>query len=140
MIAVTPSLSIDDNEIQFRFVRASGPGGQNVNKVSTAVQVRFDVGNSSSLPVDVRMRLIRLAGNRINQAGILIIEARRFRTQEQNREEAVARLVGLVRGAAEKPKTRKKTKPTRASQERRIAGKKRRGETKELRRRGPDLD
>jgi len=133
MIAVTPSLSIDDNEIQFRFVRASGPGGQNVNKVSTAVQVRFDVGNSSSLPVDVRMRLIRLAGNRINQAGILIIEARQFRTQERNRAAAVERLVGLVRKAAEKPKPREKTRPSEAAKKRRMESKKRRGNIKKMR-------
>jgi ribosome-associated protein len=111
-----------------------------VNKVATAVQLRFDVGNSPSLPGDVRTRLIRRAGRRITQDGILIIEARQFRTQERNREDAIGRLVELIRAAAVRPRPRKKTKPSRAAKERRIEGKKRRGEVKKMRRTYPNID
>ncbi|OGW55209.1 MAG: peptide chain release factor I [Nitrospirae bacterium RBG_19FT_COMBO_55_12] len=140
MIPITPTISIGDSEIQLHFVRSSGPGGQNVNKVATAVQLRFDVGNSPSLPGDVRTRLIRLAGRRVTQDGILIIEARQFRTQERNREDAIERLVELIRQATQKPKPRKKTKPSKAAKERRIEGKKQRGVVKKMRRAAPNLD
>ena len=140
MIPITGTLSIDESELHLQFVRSSGPGGQNVNKVSTAVQLRFDVGNSPSLPGDVRTRLIRLAGRRITQDGILLIEARQHRTQERNREDAIARLVELIKKATEKPKPRKKTRPSLASKERRIESKKQRGETKKMRRSAPNLE
>ena len=114
MIQVTPAIAIDEGEIQEEFIRASGPGGQNVNKVATAVQLRFDVAHSPSLPDDVRQRLVRLAGRRMTEEGVLIIEARRFRTQARNRQDAVDRLVALIRKAAEKPISRRKTSPTAA--------------------------
>ncbi|HTF99713.1 MAG TPA: alternative ribosome rescue aminoacyl-tRNA hydrolase ArfB [Nitrospirota bacterium] len=134
MLSITPNLSIDENEITLQFIRSSGPGGQNVNKVASAVQLRFDVGNSPSLPGDVRTRLIRLAGRRVTQEGILVIDARQFRTQERNREDAVARFIDLVRRAAERPKPRKKTRPSQAAKDRRIESKKQRGKVKQMRR------
>lgn len=133
MIRVTDAIAIDEREIQEDFVRSSGPGGQNVNKVATAVQLRFDVANCPSLPDDVRQRLIRLAGKRITAGGVLIVEARRFRTQERNRRDALDRLVKLIVRAAQKPKTRRRTRPTLASRQRRLETKRRQGQAKRLR-------
>jgi ribosome-associated protein len=132
MLEITPSLQIDERELQIDFIRASGPGGQNVNKVATAVQLRFDL-NTSSLPEDAKARLIHLAGKRVTGEGILLIEAKRFRTQEQNREDAIQRFVELVRKSLVRPKARKKTKPTATSKEERLREKKRKGEIKKLR-------
>ncbi len=133
MIRVTPSITIDENEIKMTFICSSGPGGQNVNKVATAVQIRFDVGNSPSLPPDVRKRMIRLAGKRITENGVLILTGRRFRTQEQNRLDAIKRLIALIRTAAEKPKIRRRTKPPIGSKVKRLETKLQRGRRKQLR-------
>src|SRR5512142_2348569 len=133
MIEVTSGVSIDENEIQLDFIRASGPGGQNVNKVATAVQLRFDVQHSPSLPGDVRARLLRLAGKRINENGEIIILARQFRNQEMNRQDAINRLVELVRQAATKPKPRRQTQLSLAAKGRRKELKRRKGEIKRTR-------
>ena len=133
MIRITPRIYVDERELTLSFVRSSGPGGQNVNKVATAVELRFDAANSPSLPPEVRNRLIRIAGRKATNEGVLIIEARRFRTQEKNRRDAVERLTELLKKAAAEPARRRKTKPTAQSKKKRISGKKRRGQVKELR-------
>ncbi|MFZ6027558.1 MAG: alternative ribosome rescue aminoacyl-tRNA hydrolase ArfB [Chloroflexota bacterium] len=133
MIVIAPHINIPENELQFSAVQASGPGGQNVNKVATAVQLRYDVAHSPSLPEDVRQRLSKLAGKRISSEGVLVIEARQYRTQEQNRQAAITRLVALIHKAAEKPKVRRATRPTFASRQRRLENKRQRSEIKRLR-------
>ena len=137
MIEITPALSLNDNEVRLDYIRASGPGGQNVNKVATAVQLRFDVPGSPSLPPQVKTRLVKLAGSRMTESGMLLIEAKRYRTQEQNRTDAIARLVALVQKALEAPKPRRATRPSLASQTRRVETKKKRGAIKKNRGFGP---
>ena len=134
MIRITDTIAIDEREIEESFIRASGPGGQNVNKLATAVQLRFDVQHSPSLPAELRERLKRLAGRRVTRAGVLVITAQRHRTQERNRADALNRLVTLIRDAAVRPKRRRATKPTAASRRRRLEAKKRRSGIKTLRR------
>jgi ribosome-associated protein len=133
VIRVTDQINIDEREIEESFVRASGPGGQNVNKLATAVQLRFDVRGSPSLPAEVRARLEKLAGARMTREGVLVIAAQRHRTQARNRQDALERLVDLVRGAAIEPRPRRPTSPTAAARERRIEVKKRRAGIKRLR-------
>lgn len=133
MIPVTESISIDEQDIQFDYVRSAGPGGQNVNKVSTSVQLRFNIIQASTLEPKIKDRLIKLGGNRVTSDGILIIEAKRYRTQEKNRLDSIKRLVTLIQQAAEEPKIRKKTRPTLTSSAARVDEKKRRGAIKRIR-------
>lgn len=137
MIKITPNLSIDERELEFSFIRASGPGGQNVNKVSTAVQLRFDVFNSPSLLPDQKQRLIRLAGNLVNLQGVLMIEAKRFRSQERNKSDAIERLVRLIQQALKKTKKRIPTRPGKAAREKRLKAKKLHSEVKKTRKKAP---
>jgi ribosome-associated protein len=130
MIQITATLAFDEDEVSYTAIRASGPGGQNVNKVSSAIQLRFDARRSPSLPDEVASRAIRLAGSRATKDGVIIITAERFRDQPRNREDALARLVALLQRAAERPKPRKATRPTAASREKRLAGKAKRGAVK----------
>jgi ribosome-associated protein len=132
-IPVTTEISIDEREIRFEFIRASGPGGQKVNKSSSAVQLRFDVLGSPSLPAQVRSRLITLAGRRLSEEGVLVIEAKRFRSQDRNRQDALDRLCSMIRQAARRPRRRKPTRPGSAARQRRLQEKKRRSELKKQR-------
>src|SRR5215469_16071451 len=134
MIAIDDHLALDDDEISETFVRASGPGGQNVNKVASAAQLRFDLRGSPSLPEPIKARVARLAGHRLTQDGVIVITAQRFRSQERNREDARARLTALIRRAVEPPKPRRKTRPSAAQREQRLTTKARRGALKARRR------
>lgn len=141
MIQVTDHISLHESEIQLEFIRASGPGGQNINKVSSAVQLRFDAARSPALSEAIRARLKQLAGHRMTADGILIIKAQRYRTQERNREDAIDRLIALIRQAAHIPKQRRRTKPSAAARQKRLAAKRRRGEIKRRRRPvGPGME
>jgi ribosome-associated protein len=140
MIRITDQISIEESELQENFIRASGPGGQHVNKTETAVQLRFDVRGSPSLPNDVALRLMKLAGSRMTQDGVLVLTAQNERSQKRNREEALARLVELIRQAAVRPVKRRATKPTKASREKRLESKKRRSGIKGLRQKKPRVE
>jgi ribosome-associated protein len=135
VIPITPEIALDERELRFEFIRASGPGGQKVNKSSTAVQLRFDVLRSPNLPEEVRNRLMAIAGRRLSEEGILVIEAKRFRSQDQNRQDAVDRLIALIRQAVRKPRRRRPTRPGAAARERRVRKKKQRSAIKQQRHR-----
>ena len=140
MIRITDAIAIEEREVEESFVRAAGPGGQNVNKVATAVQLRFDIRRSRSLPDDVRARLEKLAGRRLTQEGVLIITAQRYRTQEGNRQDALERLVALIRRAGVRPPPRRPTKPTASARRRRLEDKSRRAGIKKLRTTPPSVE
>jgi ribosome-associated protein len=140
MIRITDDISIEETELEERFVRASGPGGQNVNEVATAVQLRFDMRHSPNLSADVRERLARIAGRRLTRQGVIVIAAQRHRTLERNRKDAVDRLVELIRRAAVVPARRRATKPTASSRERRLQSKRKRASVKDLRQARPELE
>jgi ribosome-associated protein len=140
VIRVTGRVTIDERELDEQFIRSSGPGGQNVNKVETAVQLRFDAARSPGLPDDIRARLMVLAGSRLTQEGVIVITAQRFRSQDRNRQDARERLFALIREAAVVPRTRRATRPTLASKVRRLDGKTKRGDVKRMRRDRPDGD
>lgn len=140
MIAVTPAIALSDSEIEISFIRAGGPGGQNVNKVSTAAQLRFDMRGSPSLREPVKLRLERIAGAKLTKDGVIIITANRFRTQEANRKDAIDRLVGMIREAAHQPKFRVATKPTKAAKRRRVESKVKRGSLKRTRSEKPGAE
>jgi ribosome-associated protein len=141
MIEITQHIRLEEEELHFDFIRSAGPGGQNVNKVATACQMRFDVRQSSSLPENVKARLIKLAGSRMTDEGVLVIEAKRYRTQEQNRADALLRLTSLIQKAAVEPKTRRASRPSLSAKAERVDSKKKRGETKMARRIHPsDLE
>ena len=135
MLTITQTIQIDEQELMESFIRSSGPGGQNVNKAATAVQLRFDAGNSTALDEQVKLRLKRLAGRRMTDEGVIVIESRRYREQEKNRLDARERLAVLIRRASEKPRLRRQTRPTKASIQRRVEGKKRRSDVKKMRKR-----
>lgn len=138
MIEINPTFALDENELVFEFIRASGPGGQNVNKVSSAVQLRYDISQTSEMPPEVIQQLKKLAGSRMNQEGVIVIEAKRYRTQEQNRVDAINRLVMLLQKAFEPAKKRKPTRPGTTARAARVASKRRRGELKRTRRYNPE--
>ena len=138
MIYISREISIDEKELEIDFIRSSGPGGQNINKVSTGVQLRFNILQSPSLPEDVKSRLASLAGSRLTEKGEIIIEAKRFRTQTKNRDDAIGRLIAMIRQAAQKPKVRKKTKPSVSASAARVFDKKKRGSIKKIRNYNPE--